>query len=65
MIRPMDSIETYAYGINKDLACKKKRLNKKIQWNNTKIITFDDITREKTKEHNLNWPQFLITHTEY
>ena len=30
MIRPMDSIETYAYGINKDLACKKKRLNKKI-----------------------------------
>ena len=26
---------------------------------NTKIIDFDDLTKEDIKEHNPNWPQIL------
>ena len=36
---------------------KKKKINVKIQKNNTKVINFDDITREKIGEHNKKWPQ--------
>ena len=30
-----------------------------------KMINFDDITKENIKEHNPNWPQFLIIYSEY
>ena len=29
------------------------------------MINFDDVTNENIKEHNLNWPQILIIHTEH
>ena len=28
-----------------------------IKWNNTKMINFDDVTKENIKEENANWPQ--------
>ena len=28
-----------------------------IKWNNTKMINFDDVTKENIKEENPNWPQ--------
>ena len=36
---------------------KKKRLNGTIYWNDTKIVNFDYITKEKIKENYSNWPQ--------
>ena len=31
----------------------------------TKIIKFDDVTKEIMKQHKPNWPQILIIHTGY
>ena len=30
-----------------------------------KMINFDDVIKEKTKEHNPNCPEILIMHTDY
>ena len=29
------------------------------------MINVDDVTKGHMKEHNPNWPQILIMHTEY
>ena len=29
------------------------------------LYNFDDVVKEDTKEHNTNWPEVLIIHTEY
>ena len=29
------------------------------------MINFDDVTKEKIKEHSPNWRQILIIHAEY
>ena len=57
-MQSIDSIETYAYVTSKDLVSD----NEEIKCNNiikryTKMINFDDVTKEETKEHNLNWPE--------
>ena len=33
--------------------------------NTPKIINFDDVMKEETKEHNPNWPQFPDHHAQY
>ena len=56
-MQSIDLIETYAYGTSKDLVGEKEE----IIWNNiiknSKMINFDDVTKENIKEHNSNWPQ--------
>ena len=42
-MKSIDLIETYAYGTSKDLVSKQ---------NNTKMINFNDVTKETTKEQN-------------
>ena len=54
----IDSIEKYSYGTSKDLVSE----NEEIKCNNImktiqKMIKFDDVLNEKSKEHNPNWPQ--------
>ena len=53
----IDSIEIYAYGMNKDLVCTKKEIKCNNIINNTKMFNFDYITKEDIKEHNSNWPE--------
>ena len=59
-MKSIDSIETYAYGMSKDLASEKEEIkyNKAIQKmiNLQKLYT-DHITKESIKEHNPNWPK--------
>ena len=52
-----DSIETYAYGTNKDLVS--EREEKMQEYNKTihTIINFNDIKKKNIKEHNPNQPQ--------
>lgn len=50
-MQPINSIETYKDGTNKDLACKYNSLT-----NNTKIINYIYITKENMEERYLNWP---------
>ena len=52
-MQSIDLIETYAYGMNKDLASKwkKTKFNNIIKY--TKLINFDDATKEH-KKHNPN-----------
>ena len=54
-MQSIDLIETYAYRTRKDLVCEKEGIiyNKTIQ----KMINFDDVIKEETKEHHPNWPQ--------
>ena len=57
-MQSIDSIETYAHGMSKDLIWKKektKRINiiKKYK----KTIKFDDVVKESIKEYNSNWSQ--------
>ena len=65
-IESTGTVETYAYGRNKNLGCKKEEIkcNNIIQkWtiqkynttqNNTKILNFDYIKKRDMKEHNPN-----------
>ena len=51
-------IETYAYGMSKDLLREKEEIKcNNIKKTIQKIIYFDDITQENIKEHNQNWLQ--------
>ena len=54
-MQSIDSIETYSYGMNENLVCRKEE----IKCNN--IIKqhkkFDYITKEDIKEHNQNWSE--------
>ena len=51
-MQSIDLIETYAYRTRKDLVCEKEGIiyNKTIQ----KMINFDDVIKEETKEHHPN-----------
>ena len=52
-MQSIGSIETYAFGMNKDLICKKKtckQYNKAMQ----KMINRRNDTKENMKEHNSN-----------
>ena len=52
-MQSIDWIETYAYGINKNLLCKKEEIKC-----NSIIKTFDYITKEDIKKkNNSNWPE--------
>ena len=55
-IQSIDLMETYTYGMDKDLVCKKEEIkcNNIIQ---QKMFNFDYITKEDIKEHNQNWPE--------
>ena len=58
-MQSIDSIKTYEYGTSKDLVSEKEeiKLNNIIKY--TKMINFDDITKENTKDHNTNWSKIL------
>ena len=52
--------ETYAYGTKKYLVGKKEKskCNNMIK-KNTKMINFDDVTKENIKKHNPNYFSFV------
>ena len=54
----IDSIETYAYGMSKDLVSEKEEIKCNNIIKRYKMINFDDVTKENIKEYNPNWPQF-------
>ena len=56
-MQSIDLIETYVYGTSKDLVIEKEEIKCSSIIKHTKIITFDDFTKESIKEHNPNWPQ--------
>ena len=51
------SIETYVYGTSKVLENEKEEIKCNNIKNDTKMINFDDVTKEYIKEHNPNWSQ--------
>ena len=57
-MQSIDSIETNAYGMSKDLVSEKEEItcNNMIK-RYKKMINFDDATKENIKEFNPNWPQ--------
>ena len=59
----IDSIETQAYGTSKDLVSDKEQ----IKWNtnNTKMINFDNATKENIKNITQTGHKSLIILTEY
>ena len=60
----IDSMETCAYGTNKDRVSEKEEIKcSNMTKRYKKLINFDDVTKEKIKEHNPNWPQ--IPHDPY
>ena len=65
-MQSIDSIETYACGMSKDVVSEKKEIkcNNIIKWYKNDDDD-DDVTKENIKKHNPNWPQILIIHTEY
>ena len=56
-IQSIDSIETYAYGTRRNLVCKKEKIKYIYIKNNTKMIHYDDVTKENIKQYNPNWPE--------
>ena len=61
-MQSVDSIETHACGMSKDLVCKEE-LNITVQQNIVEMLTLI-ILWKKTKEHNPNWP-LIPDYTEY
>ena len=63
-IQSINSREAYAYGMGKNLICKKEEIEhnntimtiqyKTILYNNTKMIDFDCVAKENIKEYNPN-----------
>ena len=51
-MQSIDSVETYEYGVNKDVICKKEEIRCSIITRNTKIV----FTTEDKEEHNPNLP---------
>ena len=49
-----DSIKTYAYGKSKSLVSEKEEIKCNIIKSDTKMVNFDDVTKENNKEHNPN-----------
>ena len=62
-MQSIDSIETYAYGMRKDLGREKKEDKCNNIKSNTKMINVDDVTKENIEEHDPNLPQ--ITNHPY
>ena len=56
-IQSIDSIETYAYGMSKDLVCKTEEIKCNNKIKQFKGINVDCVTKEKMKENNPNWPR--------
>ena len=57
-MQSIDSIETNAYGMSKDLVSEKEEITcNNIIKRYKKMINFDDATKENIKEFNPNWPQ--------
>ena len=48
-MQSIDSVETYAYGASNDLVNKKAEIKCKNIIRNTKMINFDDVTKENIK----------------
>ena len=53
-MQSIDSMETYAYGMSKYLVSEKEEIKCNNIINDTKMITFDDVTNEDMKEHNIS-----------
>ena len=49
-MQSINSIKAYAYGLNIYLAYKNEEIKCNIKKNNTKMINFDEITRENIKK---------------
>ena len=58
-IESIDSTKTCPCGTSKDLKSKKEEIKRNNIKNSTKIINFDDVTKENIKEHNPNWLYIL------
>ena len=58
-MQSIDSIKTYEYGTSKDLVSEKEEIKRNNIIKYTKMINFDDITKENTKDHNTNWSKIL------
>ena len=54
-MQSIDSIKTYEYGTSKDLVSENEEIKRNNIIKYTKMINFDDITKENTKDHNTNW----------
>ena len=64
IIQSIDSIETYPYGMSKDLICKKEKIKCNNIKNNTEMFKFDYTTTEDIK--NIQIGQTILTiHIEY
>ena len=53
-MQSIDSTETYAQGMSKDLASEKEEIKRNNITKRQKMINFDDVTKENIKEHNQN-----------
>ena len=64
-MQSIDSIETYAYGMSKDLVSEKEVINCNNMMKRYESLLTLVMLQKKTKQ-NPNWPQFPILHnTEY
>ena len=59
-MQSIDSIETHAYGMNKDLGCKKEEIKCSNIAKQYKMFNFDYITKEDIKEHDPNWEEIPV-----
>ena len=57
IIQSIDSIETYAYGMKKNLLCKKEETKYNNITKQYKKHNFDYIKKEEIKEHNPDWSE--------
>ena len=59
-MQSIDSIETYGFGMNKDLVSKKEEIKCNNIIKQYKMFNFDYITKADTKEHNQNWLEIPV-----
>ena len=52
-MQSIDSIETYTYGMRKDLICKKEETKFSNILNYTKIINYDEVTKKNINQQKL------------
>ena len=54
-IQSIDWLETYAYGMNQEITCKREKIKCiNIIKLHEKKMTYDDVTKDYVNEHNLN-----------
>ena len=56
-VQSIDLIESYKCETSKYLACKKEKIKCNNVRKNTKMINYDDVTKENIKKNNPDWPQ--------